>query len=61
MSPDAALLSVLLGVVVLSLTLKIPSLMRNHVGDGLGFVRYYAYRQGTCALEGGGSQSPGAR
>ncbi|MCC6177457.1 MAG: hypothetical protein IT305_19335 [Chloroflexi bacterium] len=59
MSPDAALLSVFLGVAVLALTLKIPSLMRNHVGDGLGFVRYYVYRQGARALEGEGGRSTG--
>ncbi|MCC6178362.1 MAG: hypothetical protein IT305_23910 [Chloroflexi bacterium] len=59
MSTDAALLSVFLGVAVLALTLKIPSLMRNHVGDGLGFVRYFAYRQGARAMEGGGSRSAG--
>jgi hypothetical protein len=60
-APDSALLSVFLGVAVLALTLKIPSLMRNHVGDGLGFVRYYVYRQGARALEGGGSPSAGGR
>jgi len=60
MSPDAALLSVFLGVAVLALTLKIPSLMRNHVGDGLGFVRYYVYRQGARAMEGGSGRSAGA-
>ena len=59
MSPDAALLGVFLGVAVLALTPKIPSLMRNHVGDGLGFVRYYVYRQGARALEGGGGQARG--
>ncbi len=52
MAPDAALLGVFLGVAVLALTLRIPGLMRNHVGDGLGFVRYYAYRQGAGVLEG---------
>ena len=62
MSPDSALLAVFLGVAVLALTLKIPSLMRNHVGDGLGFVRYYVYRQGARAMEGGGgAQSTGGR
>ena len=60
-APDAALLSVFLGVAVLALTLKIPSLMRNHVGDGLGFVRYYVYRQGARAMEGGGSPPAGGR
>jgi hypothetical protein len=59
MSPDAALLSVFLGVAFLALTLKIPSLMRNHVGDGLGFVRYYVYRQGARAMEGGSGRSAG--
>jgi hypothetical protein len=54
MAPDAALLAVFLGVAVLALTLKIPGLLRTHVGDGLGFVRYYVYRQGARALEGGG-------
>src|SRR4051794_4694482 len=59
MSTDAALLSVFLGVAVLSLTLKIPSLMRNHVGDGLGFVRYYTYRQGARVMEGGSGRAAG--
>ncbi len=53
MVPDAALLAVFLGVAVLVLTLKIPDLMRGHLGDGLGFVRYYVYRRGASALEGG--------
>ena len=52
MAPDAALLSVFLGVAVLALVLRIPGLMRGHLGDGLGFIRYYAYRQGASALEG---------
>ncbi|MCC6496073.1 MAG: type IV secretion system protein, partial [Propionibacteriaceae bacterium] len=60
-APDAALLSVFLGMAVLALTLKIPSLMRNHVGDGLGFVRYYVYRQGARAMEGGGGQASAGR
>jgi len=55
MAPDAALLAIFLGVAVLALTLKIPSLLRTHVGDGLGFVRYYVYRQGAQALESSGS------
>lgn len=54
MAADSALLSVFLGVAVLVLTLKIPGLMRARTGDGLGFVRYIAYRQGARALEGGG-------
>ena len=59
MAPDAALLAVFLGVAVLALTLKIPGLLRNHVGDGLGFVRYYVYRQGARALEGSGAGTAG--
>jgi hypothetical protein len=47
---DAALLSVFLGIAVLVLTLKIPALMRHHAGDGLGFVRYLAYRQAAQAI-----------
>jgi hypothetical protein len=57
MSPDAALLSVFLGVAVLALTLKVPSLMPNHIGDGLGFIRYYVYHQGARALKGGSDRS----
>jgi hypothetical protein len=51
MAADAALLSVLLGIAVLALTLRIPGLMRGHIGDGLGFIRYYVYRQGARTLE----------
>ena len=59
MAADAALLSVLLGIAVLALTLRIPGLMRGHMGDGLGFVRYYVYRQGAQALQGrAGGTSP---
>lgn len=61
MSLGAALLSVFLGVAVLALTLKIPCLMRNRVGAGVGFVRYYVYRQGARALEGGCGQANGGR
>ncbi|MHB1131009.1 MAG: conjugal transfer protein TrbL family protein [Chloroflexota bacterium] len=57
MAPDAALLAVFLGVAVLALTLRIPALMRGHLGDGLGFIRYYAYRQGARALESRASTS----
>ena len=49
-APDATPLTFFLGVAVLVLTLKIPGLLRGHLGDGLGFVRYYAYRQGAAAL-----------
>jgi hypothetical protein len=55
MAPDASLLSFLLGIAALALTLRIPGLMRGHIGDGLGFVRYYVYRQGAMALGGRGA------
>jgi hypothetical protein len=58
MAADAALLAVFLGVAVLLLTMKIPGLMRNHLGDGLGFARYFVYRQGARALEGRGGSAP---
>ncbi len=48
---DASLLAVFLGIAVLAVTMKIPGLMRNHLGDGLGFARYFAYRQAAGALE----------
>ena len=41
-------------VAVLVLTLKVPSLMRAHAGDGLGVARYLVYRQIGRGLEGGG-------
>jgi len=58
---DAGLLSVFLGIAVLVLTLKIPSLMRHRAGDGFGFVRYVAYQQASRALNnrGGGSGTKG--
>jgi hypothetical protein len=52
MASDAALLAVFLGVAVMALTIKIPGLLRMHVGDGLSFARYYVYRQGARTLEG---------
>lgn len=61
MAPDAALLAVFLGVAVLALTLKVPGLMRNHLGDGLGFVRFYLYRQGVRGLEGNGAGTAATR
>ncbi|MCX6022062.1 MAG: hypothetical protein NTZ05_10105 [Chloroflexi bacterium] len=62
LAPDALLLTFFLGVAVLVLTMKIPGLMRNHLGDGLGFARYFMFRQGARALEGGaGSGRGGAR
>lgn len=57
MAADAALLSVFLGIAVLVLTLKIPSLMRHHAGEGLGFVRYLAYQQASRALSNRGGSS----
>ena len=61
-APDATLLTFFLGVAVLVLTLKIPGLLRGHLGDGLGFVRYYAYRQGAAVLASrGGGQSAAPR
>jgi len=62
-----SLLTVFLGVAVIGLTLKLPDLMRGHLGDGLSFPRFVAYRQGARALEGrsssgssGGGGSGGA-
>ena len=52
MARDTSLLTFLLGIAVLALTLRIPGLMRGHLGDGLGFIRYYVYRQGAQALGG---------
>ena len=58
---DAGLLSVFLGIAVLALTLKIPSLMRHRAGDGFGFVRYIAYQQASRAINnrGGGGGTKG--
>ncbi len=53
---DTALLEVFLGIAVLAVTMKIPGLFRGHLGDGLGFVRFVAYRQGARALEGAGGK-----
>ncbi|MCW5881631.1 MAG: hypothetical protein KIS91_11910 [Anaerolineae bacterium] len=52
MALDSALLSLFLGVAVMALTLKIPGLMRYHLGDGMGFVRYVVYRRAASTLEG---------
>ena len=52
MAPSAAVLALFLGVAVLAMTLKVPGLMRAHVGDGLGFARYFVYRQVSHGLEG---------
>ncbi len=51
MAADVSLLAIFLGIAVLAVTMKIPGLMRNHLGDGLGFARYFAYRQAASALE----------
>jgi hypothetical protein len=57
MTADAGLLSVFLGIAVLVLTLKIPSLMRHHAGEGFGFVRYVAYQQASRAINNRGAGS----
>jgi hypothetical protein len=57
MTADAGLLSVFLGIAVLVLTLKIPSLMRHHAGEGFGFVRYLAYQQASRAINNRGAGS----
>jgi hypothetical protein len=57
MSADAGLLSVFLGIAVLVLTLKIPSLMRHHAGEGFGFFRYIAYQQASRAINNRGAGS----
>lgn len=56
---SSPLLSFFLGVAVLALTLKIPGLLRHQVGDGLGFVRYVAYRQGAQMIGGSGGSKGG--
>ncbi len=56
--PDI-LLTYFLGIAVVVLTLKLPGLMRSHMGDGLGFGRYVAYRQAARALEGSRSSGSG--
>jgi hypothetical protein len=55
MTADAGLLSVFLGIAVLVLTLKIPSLMRHRAGEGFGFVRYIAYQQASRAINNRGT------
>lgn len=59
MPPSDILLTYFLGIAVVVLTLKLPGLMRGHLGDGLGFGRYLAYRAGANALQGKGSSSSG--
>ena len=60
-APVVFALTPIYGVAVLALTLKIPGLMRNHVDNGLGFVRYVAYRQGAKSLENGMGSTKGGR
>ena len=55
-----ALLTFVGGIAVIAVTLKLPGLMRGHLGDGLGFGRYLAYRQGARAIESRASSSGGA-
>ncbi len=61
MAPDAAVLALFLGVAVMVLTLKVPGLLRQHTGDGLGFTRYLVYRTAAHALEGKGGGGGGGR
>ena len=51
MGEDAQIVTLLLGVAVLALTIKLPQIVQGHVEDGLGFVRYYAYRRGARTLD----------
>jgi hypothetical protein len=51
MGEDAQVVTLLLGIAVLALTIKLPQLVQGHVSDGLGFVRYYAYRRGARVLD----------
>ena len=48
---DVQIVTLLLGVAVLALTIKLPQLVQSHVEDGLGFARYYAYRRGARVLD----------
>ena len=61
MAADSALLAVFLGVAVLVFTLKIPTLMRNRLGDGLGFVRYYVYRRAARGIDARGAGGEGTQ
>lgn len=58
-SLGAELVGIFLGIAVLALTLKLPSLVQGHMGDGLGFARYYAYRRAAQAVGGGSGGSGG--
>jgi hypothetical protein len=47
-----ALLPSIVGIAVLVLTIKIPGLLRTHVGDGLGLARFVVYQRVAGALRG---------
>ena len=53
---DQSLVSFFVATALLALSLKVPSLLHLRSGDGLGFVRYYAYRRAAQSL-GGGNRS----
>jgi hypothetical protein len=48
--PLTDVLSIFLGIAVLGLTFTLPGLLRAHVGDGLGFVRYFVYQSAARGL-----------
>lgn len=52
---DDSLLAVFLGVAVLAVTTKIPGLMGNHLGDGVGLARNLGPRSAGRALESRGT------
>jgi hypothetical protein len=51
---DAQIAGALLGIAALFVTIKLPELLRDYAGDGLGFARYVAYRRAAQKLAGGG-------
>ncbi|HEU0166833.1 MAG TPA: conjugal transfer protein TrbL family protein [Chloroflexota bacterium] len=53
-SADGHLLTMFLGIALMTLTIKIPAIIGRSTGDGLGFTRYLVYRQAARALTGGG-------
>jgi hypothetical protein len=61
---DATIVSLFLGIAVLGLALKIPSLLRTGGGGGgfgpVGFLGYYLYSRGGRALDGGLERLRGA-
>ena len=50
LAPASALLTLFLGIAVLALTLKIPHLLRTHVGGGIGVAGLIVYRQATHVI-----------